>query len=575
MSAGKRRRWRTEAEAAMVATPGAASSTDPDVRRGAFALVVLYALLYLLPIGVRPLSSPDEVRYGEIAREMIASGDWVSPHLNGVRYFEKPALGHWLNAVSLRVFGENAFALRLPAALATGLAALIVFLLARRFVGRSEATLATAIFLTTFLVAGVGTFALLDAFLALFLTAALAAYYAGLRDGRPATRRAWLCACGAACGAAFLVKGFLALAIPVIVAVPYLAWGRRWRTVLTSPWWPIVVAAVVALPWSVLVHLREPDFWRYFFWVEHVQRFTAEDAQHAAPFWYYLAWLPLTGWPWIVTLPAAAIGLKRGAIDRDFVGYLVAWAALPLLFFSLSKGKLATYILPCFAPLSILLAVGLTQYFAAGLARAWRIAAAVIALAFATVVALVALAQSGALGDVPYAAGEGARLGVLLASLAAGMLGGLVALASRQARRRLAAVTVAGAMLLVPLHLALPRRALDNFAPGGIVARYAEATPDTILVSDAPLFGTVAWVLQRDDVNMLSPGEIDYGLSYPEARHRLLDAAGFAALLDASRGRRDVLVICEASTEATLKPWLPSSAQRSQHGKVIFWRVPA
>jgi 4-amino-4-deoxy-L-arabinose transferase len=527
----------------------------------------------VLPLGVRPLSSPDEVRYGEIAREMLVSGDWVSPHLNGVRYFEKPVLGHWLNAISLGVLGESPLSLRLPVALATGLTALIVLLLARRFAGAPAARLATAIFLTTFLVAGVGTFALLDAFLALFLTAALAAYYTALREQRAATRRAWLIACGAACGAAFLVKGFLALAIPVIVAGPYLVAGRRWRTLLVSPWWPIAVAVVVALPWSVLIALREPDFWRYFFWVEHVQRFTAEDAQHAAPFWYYFAWLPLTGWPWIVLLPAAVIGLKRGTRDGDFVGYLVAWAVLPLLFFSLSSGKLATYILPCFAPLSILLAVGLERYLAAGLGRAFRIGAAVIAVAFAAVLALLVAAQSGVFGSVPYGPGEGLRLAVLAASMAAGALGGVLAFASRAARTRLAAVAIAGAALVVPLQLALPQQALDNLAPATTVARYADANVDTVLVSDAPLFGTVAWTLKRDDVYVVSPGEIEYGLSYPEARRRQLDGPAFAALLEANRGRRTVLVICEAITERTLASWLPADAQRSEHGKVVFLRV--
>ena len=144
---------------------------------GAIALLVLFALVYLLPLGVRPLSSPDEVRYGEIAREMIASGDWVSPHFNGARYFEKPILGHWLNSVSVAALGESRFAVRLPVALATGLSALIVFLLARRFLARSTAVLASAIFLTTLIVAGCGSVAVLDAFLALFVTAAVGAYY--------------------------------------------------------------------------------------------------------------------------------------------------------------------------------------------------------------------------------------------------------------------------------------------------------------------------------------------------------------------------------------------------------------
>src|SRR5262249_48844072 len=133
------------------------ASHDTVARRGAVVLLVLFVLVYLLPLGVRPLASPDEVRYGQIAREMIMSGDWVSPHFNGVRYFEKPVLGHWLNALSLTALGENPYAVRLPVALATGLSALIVFLLARRFLARSTAVLSTAIFLTTVLVAGCGS----------------------------------------------------------------------------------------------------------------------------------------------------------------------------------------------------------------------------------------------------------------------------------------------------------------------------------------------------------------------------------------------------------------------------------
>ena len=559
----------------MTVMPGSPSALrDPAARRGVFILVALYLLLYLLPLPVRTLASPDEVRYGEIAREMLVSGDWVSPHFNGVRYFEKPALGHWLNALSLAVFGENAFALRLPVALATGLAALIVFALSRRFLGRSTALLATAIFLTTFLVAGVGTFALLDAFLALFLTAALAAYYVALRAAA-AERRAWLIACGVACGAAFLVKGFLALAIPVIVAAPYLARAKRWRELVTSPWWPIAAATLVALPWSVLVYLREPDFWRYFFWVEHVQRFTASDAQHAAPVWYYAAYLPLTGWPWILLLPAAVIGLRRGSGDRDFIAYLIIWAALPFLFFSASSGKLATYMLPCFAPLSILLAAGLEQYLAAGYARAWRVAGGLVAFAFLAVLMLLVAAQNGAFGAPPFGSGEYGRWATFFGALLCGAMGGTVALASRESSLgRIAGIAVAGAALLVPLHFALPRQALDNFAPGGAVARYAAST-DTVVVSDAPLFGTAAWVLKRADIYVASPGEIEYGLSYPEAKHRLLDGPAFAALLAANRGRHDVVLVCVPSTEEELKALLPSSARREQQGNVIVWRVPA
>ncbi len=106
------------------------------------------------------------------------------------------------------------------------------------------------------------------------------------------------------------------------------------------------------------------------------------------------------------------------------------------------------------------------------------------------------------------------------------------------------------------------------------MARYAAST-DTVVVSDAPLFGTAAWVLKRADIYVASPGEIEYGLSYPEAKHRLLDGPAFAALLAANRGRHDVVLVCVPSTEEELKALLPSSARREQQGNVIVWRVPA
>jgi 4-amino-4-deoxy-L-arabinose transferase len=159
-------------------------------------------------------------------------------------------------------------------------------------------------------------------------------------------------------------------------------------------------------------------------------------------------------------------------------------------------------------------------------------------------------------------------------SLVAGVAGGFAALASREARIRIGGVALAGVALLVPLHFALPQQALDNLAPADAVARYT-AGADAVVVSDAPLFATAAWVLKRADIYVASPGEIDYGLSYPEAKQRLLDGPAFAALLAANRGRRDVLLVCVPSTEQDLKAWLPSGARREQQGNVIVWRVPA
>jgi 4-amino-4-deoxy-L-arabinose transferase len=563
-----------------------------ETRRAAIALAALFALLYLAPLGLRPLTSPDEVRYGEVAREMLVSGDWVSPHFNGVRYFEKPVLGHWLNAISLAALGESAYAVRLPVALATGLAALIVFLLARRFAGSFSAALAAGIYLTTLLVAGCGTTAVLDAFLALFVTAALAAYYVGIDEADGARRFAYLALCGAACGAALLVKGFVAWAIPVVVVAPYLAARREWRTFLTSPWLVIAVSVAVALPWAVSVHLREPDFWHYFFWVQHVQRFAGEGAQHARPPWFYVAYLPLIGWPWLLFVPAAVIGLRTGSRaafrgsataaaearpdrrDRAFSWYLTAWAVMPAILFSLAKGKMVTYLLPCFAPLSILLAIGLEQYLAAGHRRAFRVAVALVGVMVATVLALLAASQDGIFGSALYTPAEWLKAGLLATFLIVALCCAAAAYVSSRPVLRLAAMGGLAVAVLLPLQLALPERVMNAVAPIGAVELVAAVSADTIVVADDSLFGTAAWVLDRDDIYVVSPGEIEYGLGYPESRHRWLKGSMLADLVAASRGRNDVLVLCLHKDEQRVAAQLPPTARRTEHGKVVMLRVP-
>jgi 4-amino-4-deoxy-L-arabinose transferase len=550
-------------------------AAPPDgSRKAAIWLLVLYVAVYILPLAVRPLSSPDEVRYGAISHEMITSGDWVSPHFNGVRYFEKPILGYWLNSASMSALGENAFALRLPTALAAGLTALIVYLLTARFAARSTALLAAGIYLSTFLVAGVGTTAVFDTFLTLFLTAALAAYFAALRAPPGRARLGYLAACGAACAGAFLTKGFLALAIPVIVAAPFLAIERRWRDLFTTAWLPILSAAALIAPWGIAIHLREPDFWHYFFWIEHIQRFFSDNAQHPQPFWYFFAYAPLAGLPWIFTLPAAIQGLRKPHADRAFLVYLACWFVLPWLFFSASRGKLMTYVLPCFPPLSMLLAVGLESYGRLAARRWWQAGAAVVALILLVMLAALAAAQWGAFGPALYGPNE--RLELLFAGLCLlGGAGAAIFAASRpRSGMRFAALGGAGIALLLTLAVGLPQMALDNLAPRALLTDGALAAPDALVVSDASSFGAVAWYTKRDDIYVMTPGEIAYGLGYPESRARNLQNGGLERLIEDNRGVRDIFIVCRPDNEEQIGVELPDGATRVERGGLVRWHIP-
>ena len=249
------------------------------MKRFYFLPFFFFVVAYLLPLGIRPMLDPDEYRYAEIPREMLRSGDWVSPTLGNMPYFEKPALGYQIIAVSFRIFGENAFGLRFPGALAALLTAVLIALFLYRYTRDHRiASLGALLYLSFGLVYAVATTAVLDSPLTFFVTGSLAAFLpACLKKHWSREKIVLLLLAGAAAGCAFLVKGFLAFVVPVIVAVPFLIWEKRWRDFYRLPWLPLAAALAVALPWSLMIHRQSPDFWRYFIVVEHWERFTGGE----------------------------------------------------------------------------------------------------------------------------------------------------------------------------------------------------------------------------------------------------------------------------------------------------------
>jgi 4-amino-4-deoxy-L-arabinose transferase len=329
-----------------------------NMERARLLLLCAYVAIYLVPLGARPLLIPDEYRYAEIPREMLAGGDWVTPHLAGFRYLEKPILGYWLGAASLAAFGENAFAARLPSALAAGLCALLVSALLRRAGEHDASLLAAGVLLTSGLFFALGTASAIDPLFTLFVTGSLVCAFRACQSESSGRRLDWALV-GAASGLAFLTKGFLGIALPVLVLAPFLTWQRGWRTGLRQAWIAPLTALCVGLPWGVAIALREPGFWRSFIWTEHIERFTAQHATHREPFWFFVPVLWVGALPWALLWPAAVKGLRARRAGDPLVRFALCWLVFPCLFLSLSRGKLATYVLPCLPPLAILTALGL------------------------------------------------------------------------------------------------------------------------------------------------------------------------------------------------------------------------
>lgn len=340
--------------------------------RNIFITVLFFVCVYLIPLGSRPLAIPDEFRYSEIPREMIVNQDFISPRLLGLRYFEKPVFGYWLTAASFKIFGENNFALRLPVALCAGLTALLIALLVLQVLRDKRMAMVSALIYLSFgLVAGIGTFVVLDTQLTLFVTGCCTSMFLAILEPKFNRRRtALLLIAGAFAGLGFLTKGFVALAVPGLTAVGFLIWERRWKDFFILPWLPLLTFFAIIAPWAISIHRAEPDFWRYFVVVEHFQRFTsASSAQHEKEWWFFLPFIIVGALPSGLLL-SPAIGCGKGVwkelLKQPLYKFAFLYLFLPLIFFSISDGKLVTYILPCFAPMAVLITGGIAAYFRSG-----------------------------------------------------------------------------------------------------------------------------------------------------------------------------------------------------------------
>jgi len=529
-------------------------------QRNAILIVLgLFLFLYILPLGVRPIFVDDEARYGEIPREMIASGDWVVPRLNGLRYFEKPVLGYWLNGASILFFGENAFAVRLPSALAAGLSALLVFLLLHSRVPKDDkvtAPLGALIFLSCFAVIIIGTFAALDSMLAFFLTGAMFFFFFAVTSQPGSGReRAMLAAAGFFTGLAFLIKGFLVFVVLGLSMAGYLVWQQRFKDLLRLAWLPLAVAVLTVLPWGIMIHLREPDYWNFFFWNEHVRRFLSDDAQHREPFWFFLAIAPAMCLPWTFAMPAALSGLREKIPPQDdLVRFSICWLLLPFLFFSASKGKLITYILPCFPPFAILVALGLSRYFDKGRRRLFNWGAAAAALFFGLLLAILIGIHLVNFNDVYLYSSTSAWLAVAGGAAAMCCFFFLAARSHRYAWK-IIFLGLSPALLFFALQFNLPDEALQSKDLASLLEQHSrEVTPETIILAGGNTSRTVCWVFKRDDVYLVSrPVELEYGINHDERGGRLLTVPEAAEMIEQNRGQ-----VVLVARKREYEEWLPS-----------------
>ena len=550
----------------------------------ALLLLLMYLIIYIMPLGVRPVMIPDEARYAEIPREMIAADNWVSPHLNGLRYFEKPVLGYWVTAISMQVFGDNAFAMRLPSALSAGLSALALFMLLSSFTQRRTTALnASMIYLSMLGVFLIGTLNILDSVFSFLLTAAFVTFYYSHRETDSKKRLVYLVLLGVFCGAAFLAKGFLAFVLLGAVIGPYVIWQGRWRELFTRGWISLLSAIVVIAPWAILVHLQEPDYWHYFFWEEHVKRFASEDAQHGEPIWFYLMFLPLLTLPWTAQLPMALKNLFNNDdqnTDSELVKYSILWFVMPFIFFSISRGKLPTYILPCLAPLAVLLVVGMENYFtknkyAGSNSTGYKIANAVTAVFFLITALLLVLVQTGVIGKLVWNDSESWKWIALVSAFSIAAILLLLSFRHLSFNKRLSLQAMSIVAVMFVISIGLPQRTAQSKMPGDFLLEHAnKIRTDTILFSDDIMIHAVNWFYKRTDVYMTGAGESKHGLSFSDSSHRLLEGENLKKFITKHLNKNEMVVVHHSDADTKMQAIMPEQAQQSRWGKFVLWYIP-
>ena len=531
------------------------------MKKSSVIIIAFFLLLYVAPLGVRPMVFPDEFRYAEIAREMLTSGDWVVPRLDGLRYFEKPVLGHWLNAIAIGMFGENAFAARFFSALAAGAMALMVFVLARNYAGILLAgTLAAAMLLTCVEVFAVSTFSVLDGMFSAFMTVALGMFFMAYMADKPRKRMGFFALFGISCGLGFLTKGFLAFAIVGVTIIAFLLWQGRTHKLLRAWWIPAATLVSVILPWCVMIQLREGDFWRYFFWTEHINRFLSpQNGQHAEPFWFYVPYILGGSFPWLFVLPAAMTGLKEMRLKNPLVRFSLCWLVFPFLLMSASSGKLGTYVLPCFPPFVILVTVGLLKSFAVGEKRSFAIAAYLLAGIVASLLAALFLSQTFLADFRLFEQYETPKAVLAAVGLLAFALFLLCAARAADFPRKLAYFALSPVVFMFCLHFAIPDRLIEKKAPERFLRQYeGRITSNVLLVSDNYLVSAVCWCYKRDDVFILGrAGELEYGLEYADSKHRLLNIDQLRQLMTGRSDKERIAMVLNAKRYEEHKGLLP------------------
>jgi len=336
-------------------------------------LAFLVVFISLDSLGHRKLANPDEGRYSEISREMAESGDFVTPRLNGLKYFEKPPMQYWASAISFKLFGLNEFSARLYTALCGLGCILLITFLGWRLYNPDTGLIAGLVLLSAPYFAFMNEIVTLDMGLTFWMTLAMTSFLMSQHvasDSSDSGRKRWLWLAWAGMAGAVLSKGLIGIVFPTATIFLYGLITRNFRLWAKLEWLPgLAIFFALTAPWFILVSIKNPEFPQFFFIHEHFERFLSDGHRRTEAWWFFIPMLFVGFLPWLVALIPAIwhgwrLGGKQAEVGNDSVKahqfqplkFILIYSLFITLFFSMSSSKLPAYILPFFPVLSLVVA---------------------------------------------------------------------------------------------------------------------------------------------------------------------------------------------------------------------------
>ncbi|MDA0910419.1 MAG: glycosyltransferase family 39 protein [Proteobacteria bacterium] len=357
-------------------------------------LITIIMAIALCLYGLPVLFTPDEGRYAEIAREMVVNHQYIVPHLDGVIYFEKPPMIYWLTALSLKIFGFNIWAARLPNPVLSIIGVWFVYIVCRIVYQKRRVSLWAALITgTSILYLGGGRYLNLDAGVAFFLTITMLSFWAS-RQYRQTSWQAniWLLNAFIFSGLAVMTKGLIGIVFPMMIIGLWALIVSRYRLLLDYRLYlGLIVVLIISVPWIVAVNNEHPEFFHYYVIVQQILRYATDEQGRQMSKFVYFGIFIIGFFPWFGFLPQifkSVLTKLKTRKQHDNEWYLFVWGMAILLFFAFSKSILMGYLIPVIIPFAILIARRIDKLLNESTLRKSTKASIVVALVFFVIIAI-------------------------------------------------------------------------------------------------------------------------------------------------------------------------------------------